>query len=784
MSLFYSNYICQLWVNNITDMKLGTIILTILFIFSNLISRGQNKNLALQPEFGKEYIYEFTEINYIQNKGGDKRDSLIKRKLISIRYTSSPQDDEKYLLVWVKGNTVEKPNRNITNFTDYRFPEFRDGFYDKRYPDFYEGLLCRVDFKYNFNTETNIVKLANLEQVLFDVRSILSEKGFGEDEIKERISIFIKEAIPQITKYLQTIYHVSTDFIAADTHETHVYDEKLEMRDSVFTFTQKKWNLEAGLYMRNITINYAKTCLIDLHTIELDTFKHQPIIKDVKYQFSTVEKRTQLKSIDIIGLNRFVISGKIENPGVKTVTLAVLKKSFGSNMHVETVFLDENNTFKFDIELNHAGFVFLQFGKNNFIDERPVISLYAKPGSEISFEAKGESFPWDIEFSGDLTGASNFMYDFRKSTEIFHQKIDSNTIQNFKYKTNYADFIKAYNDFDSFAVKYKTLIDKTTFEFISNEMTSYFLDGVLYYLSHLNYSINSPFGTVAYPRTEGANVAELQNILNSYNIYEVYNEYGIYSRHLVSRYLRYHFAKTKKVRGLTFRGYRIAGLNSGFYYSSDITQQVELARAILTGHPLYSQLIGIFISYINQEERLRTQDKSYILQQTDKYLDLMIRVCNDTEFIDAIKNSRKNLLQWQDENFVPDTKFFNQEGEQKCFKDFFDGKPTLFYISTLWGRQRYYWDKLAEDNPELNVVMIMEGSNFKEWTNYVEASTPVAKQLLLVNDNLKLTDVFVKGSNHYIAYNSDGKFIGFGDSADEIIKMGKESLLPKKKRVR
>ncbi len=762
-------------------MKRITIILSALFLLLNLVSSGQESRFQTYPERGMKYIYEFTEINYIQNIEGVKNDSLIKRKLISIQYANFKPEDKTYLLVKVLKNTVEKPEQSITNFTDYKFPEFRDGFYDKRYPDFYEGLLCRVDFKYNFDIETGNVSLLNREEVLLKVRNVLIEKGFYESEIKKRITIFNEEAILLITKYMESIYQVPADFLEEEIHETPVYDGKLEMRDSVFTFTQKKWDLEAGLYMRNITINKAKNCLIDFHTIELDTLRRPRKVKNIEYQFSAVEKRTQLKNIDIIGLNRFVISGKIENPGVKTVTLSILKNPFGIDLHQETVFFDENNAFSFDVELNHAGFVFLQFGKNNNLDERVILCFYAEPGSDIHFEAIGESFPWDIEFSGDLSGASNFLYDLRVGSKTFHQKIDFNTIRNSWYKTNYTDFIKYYNEFYSFSQKYKSQINEPAFEFITNEINAFFLGGVIFYITRKYYSINSPFGTGGFPGMEDVNIVELENILKSYNIHEIYNEYGIHSRLLVDYYLQYYYTKIKKVKELTFRGYKIAGANAGFYYSSDIAQRVELTRMILSGHLLYSKLVRIFQQELMFERRMLNQDKSYILQQIDNYFDLMIRVCNDEEFIDAIKFKRTNFLQWQDESYFPKTTFFNQKGEQKYFEDYFYEKPTVFYISYRWGTQRYYWDKLAEDNPELNVVMIMEGSNFKEWTDYVEAATPVAKQLFLINHELKLKDVFMKNSDYYIAYDKNGKLLGFGDSADEIIKMGKKSLVQKKK---
>ena len=750
----------------------------VLLVFTSTI-KGQEKTIRLFPESGKKYLYKFTKITYIQNTDGDKRRELIRTKLLSIEFATFQPENRAYLLVKVNRNIVEKPDPDIINFKDYRFPDFSDGFYERRNSDFYEELLCFIDFKYNFDFKTGNVKLANREEVLFKAREVLQKKGFDEYEVRERTANFNNEAIPKISKYLKSIYQVSQSNFEDDFQKKG--ETKTSTNDSVLVVIQKKGKMEAGLYLRSFSVDKRNHNLLNYHAIQLDSIKGNSRFKGENYPFSTVEKEIQLIRVEPVGLKRFTISGKIENPMSKTVTLARLKNPFGVEMQLKTVFLDGNNSFQFDIELEHAEFVYLQFGRINNFDKRPVLTFYARPGSKIRFNAKGNSIPWKMEFSGDLVSASDFLYEVLTKPGIPTSRIDFKTLSNNWYKTSYSDFKKAFNDFKSLSKKYKSQIQEDDFEFITNELTAYFFNGIISFLTGYYFAIHFDYSLPGYKEIGKSEVEELEKTLSYNNIHNIYNENGIQSRLLVSHYLRKTFSKIKKVKVFKSRNYRIGGFNSDFVFSSDITQTVELARAVLAGHALYSEITKLLINFLTIDERYLVQDKTFVYRKVDEYFDLMIRVCNDEEFINSITEVKKKFLKWQNGDYVPNVEFYNEKEEIKKFADFFGEKPTVFYVSLQWAQQRYYWDKLADENPDLNVVMVTEGSNFKEWTDYIEAATPIAKQLILKNGKQSLSDVFMKNSRHYIAYDKTGKLIGFADDADEIIKMAKASLVPKKK---
>ncbi len=130
---------------------------------------------------------------------------------------------------------------------------------------------------------------------------------------------------------------------------------------------------------------------------------------------------------------------------------------------------------------------------------------------------------------------------------------------------------------------------------------------------------------------------------------------------------------------------------------------------------------------------------------------------------------------------MPETQFLNLKAEPVYFSDFFGEKPTVFYITDIWERERYFWDDLAKENSEINFVLVVEGSNFEDWQNYVERANPVAHQLFLLNHNQSLRDIFKKDRYHFIAYDKAGKRIGFGEDPINAMNLAKHSLMVKKK---
>ena len=762
-------------------MKTQHIIYILVFFFCVFSAKAQKNVILLHPSVGQQYVYEFQDVSYRENGQGQKSRMIIKKKNFKICYTVRKADNKKYLIVNMIKNTIEDPLSNSISFKDYEYPEFRDGFYDERDVDFYEGLLCRVTFQYEFETKNSQLKLVNRVEILEEIREFLNEKGFDKEEINERIEIINQQAFKEVTSLLESIYRIDLAKSGDEILQDSEFQTKRDSSNAVLSIIQTRLKNEIGLLSRKVTIDKNGNNLTDYSSVEMDTlrgtFRKGPAAFRNKYTKQII----QLVSSQKVVSDQFTLTGSFENTDADRVTLAILEDPYGDQLRQETVFLNKSHSFKIDTQLKHAGLVFLQIGKYKYDGNPPMLCFYAQPGSEMHFDAIGNKYPWEITFSGDFNGAAKMLYEFRTKHNIFDERINFNMIQPFYLRSDTKDFIYVSKEFDKIAHQYKNQMDVNAFEFVTRELKAYLFNGLFQFYSQMNFSRNYPTINIYFPGQDDINFTELKSVLDTFKLYKTYNNYGIYSRNVARAYLLYNVAKMQKVKELSFGRYRVGGINANFYFSYDLDLWVQLSRTVLVGHALYSQLVQLFSDELRKEDRLLNQDKSFIRKKIDDYLDLMIRRCNNNEFVAAVKDFRRNNLKWQSGNYVPDIKFLNPEGDSTSFKDFFGEKPTVFYITTDWTVERYYWDKMAEDNPGLNVVLVTEGSNFKEWKDYLKKADPVTHQLILINSEKSLLDVFFSNLRYYIAYDKNGKLLGTSNDAKKIVELGKKSLNSSKK---
>ena len=760
-------------------MKRVTIILIAIFFLTNLISQAQDKKYLLFPQFGNTSTYEFTESKYLVTKDGEKVNEFIRTKLLEVNFSNVKPENKELLRVRVIKNTAEKPQKSPYQFRDYEYPEFKDGFYSDRYNNFYKNLIGRITFKYEFNPETSEVKLNNREEILLDVRKILEEKGFNKKGIDRNTDDFNTKAIPQITNYLRSLYQVSSEIL--DPAE---FEQKIVVKDSISKVTAKGWDKKPGLYSQDYSINMADRFLKEYNEVELDTLKRRKFAQGEYHNYIYEEKNISLKEINKRSGTRLTISGKVKNQRNKKVTLVVLRNTFDTEMYQETTFLDENNTFYFETDFKHAGLVFLIFGQTTSTYPNPIITLYAEPGSQIQINTTGESFPWNVDFSGDFNQASKMVYEFNKEYNLLNQYLNFNTLNWRVYKIECTNFINALANLDSFSEKYKNTMEESVFNYVTNELKANLLSGVVYYLHTSEMARNNTFYRMSFPEQDKIDEQELKEILNSSQIHKIYNPYGIYSRQFASDYLEYHFQLIRKIGDLIFPDFTNITVLSDFRFYQDLPQKIEVAKTLLTGHALYGQIANMLVREKMSAVNQISQDEEYMQNEVENYLDLIIRVCNNKEFTDAIKLVLDNHSKWEKKDYAPETKFFNEKGEPKYFKDFFGKKPTVFKITQDWSPGRYHWDDLAIENPEINFVLVMEGSNFTEWKDYTTLAEPVAHQLFLINTEQQLRDIFKKNSGHFIAYDKDGVRIGYEGNATSAMNLCKQSLMtPKKKQL-
>ncbi|HDR50649.1 MAG TPA: histidine kinase, partial [Mariniphaga anaerophila] len=372
------------------------------------------------------------------------------------------------------------------------------------------------------------------------------------------------------------------------------------------------------------------------------------------------------------------------------------------------------------------------------------------------------------------------IYDFWKEYNLFFQNFNFNFLYLDSRKIKYSGFHSALANSESFFRKYKNQLPAPVYDFVTTELRAFLLTGAIHYLT-MQQRLNLPLGRPYFPEYEEVDFEELENRVNEFYLHRNYNDYGIHSRQLAGDLLDYYFLKMNRTGNFINPGQFNAPVQSGWRYFGDLLQKVELTKTVLTGHALYSQIAETLLQEKMNTLDYSSKDQRIIQDEITSYFDLMLRLVNNKEFANAIEKLMENHLKWQNEDYVPETQFLNPVGETVYFSDFFGEKPTVFYITEIWERERYFWDDLAKDNPEINFVLVMEGNNFEDWQNYVERAEPVAYQLFLANYNQQLRNIFKKDRYHFIAYDKEGERIGFGENPIDVMNLAKHSLMVKKK---
>uniref|UniRef100_UPI0032163266 sensor histidine kinase n=1 Tax=uncultured Draconibacterium sp. TaxID=1573823 RepID=UPI0032163266 len=761
-------------------MKLIIIVLISLFCIAGLFTQAQDSNFRLLPQSGKKYIYEFNESTHLRKEDGERLNEYIKTKILEVEYRSSEQENKNLLHVKITKNIARKPEETPYAFRDYEYPEFKDGFYSSSnmHKDFYEDLLCGISFIYEFNDASSEVQLYNRAEILLQVRKILDEKGFSKTLKDRRTEDFNKIAIPAITKNVQLLYQITGGML-----EPQEYDTKIAIGKPILNITNQRWDKNPGLYTLNYSINQSERYLKEYLSVELDSAKRRMYVKGNYYPLIYKEQKINLLNINEKEGTRLTVSGTVENQLNKKVTLAFLRKPYGTELYQETVFLDENNSFHIETEMEHAGLAFLMFGQTTSTVEIPCIPLYVEPGSNITINAKGK-FPWGIDYSGDFANTQKMLFNFNKEYNWLKQKINFQSLSWWwANQLNYSDLTKAIDNFDLFTAEYKESMPVYVFEFVVNELKANLMSGVVHYLSDLEFQRRVTWGTRYLKDEDLIDEAYLNELINTTEIHEIYNHDGMYSRQFANIYFTYYFQTIKKVRTVKQFDYSSNPVPStALRFYGDLPHKIEVAKTLLAGSALYGQIAGMLVQEKARVYNQESKDISYRQNLVEEYLDLILRLCNDREFTEALKEVINTHSQWDKKEYVPDTKFFNEKGEANFITDFLGEKPTLFYVTERWDLERYFFDELAEKNPEINFVLVTEGSNIQEWLDYTKRAEPIANQLFLINHEKQLNSIFKSSVHYFIAYDKDGVRIGFHGNMLSAMNLCKQSLeSPKKK---
>lgn len=755
---------------------------TFLFLLAFLPFFGfaQNDTLLLLPQLGKEYIYEYTESEYTLNDDSTRFDPREHRETLRLQYDEFEPGKEPYLKVTVSKSISVKPGAVPLQITDYKFPAFVDGIPVS--PSVaVRDLLFAMELQFSIDSVSNQLSLLNRTDLLLKAREVLRSKGIDEDDIRRNTEFFNENLIPSFTNKIQSFFKVPVlSLEGKDVVEDYKTNERVVQ--NVKTIERKKSSLSPGLLSQRIVVDEQSEQLLNFDRIVLDTVNRKNRLYYRLYNLGNhklyQETNIQLMRVTDLNNRKVRISGKLEKLLSKKVTLSKLQKSFGTELQQQVFYCDADNSFEIEIELEHPQLIFLQFGFNSN-QGLPTLLLYVEPGSEIHFDATGNTFPWNITFSGELSKVEEMIYEYRTSYPVFNERVFINFTLWLNLTTNNSMFEEAVKGVDDFCEKYKNKIPGSAFQFVKTELKNQLSIGAYDFLIRTRLSEQS-WGFIS---ESEINPDFLKAYVDSYNINLNYNSYGIFSRQAAISYCNYSFETDRNVMGVSYYSLPFSAASAPVY-TYDLPIEIESAKMILAGASLYNVLADKLVNKSRRLVSVESKRDEHEQRKVNEYFDLMLRLCNDKTFGDEISAFVSAQSKWSSDDYVPDTKFFNPDGKEVLMKDFLGKKPTIFYVSLDWAVSRYSLDKASIENPDINYVMVVEGSNFKEWTDYLKAAEPKANQLLLMNTDANLTDIFKMQGRTFLLYNKDGKRLGDANNPSEATNLIRKDMeQPKEKTI-
>jgi hypothetical protein len=263
--------------------------------------------------------------------------------------------------------------------------------------------------------------------------------------------------------------------------------------------------------------------------------------------------------------------------------------------------------------------------------------------------------------------------------------------------------------------------------------------------------------------------------LDTLNLLDFYNNNGLYSRKMATNFLGYHFSKAGKTNP-----FRIT--STGWSFTTEPELKKQFARLVLNGSPYYREMAATYSDILIEKRRVgaRASRTAELKLNAIENLELMVRICNDLELIHAARQLIQQHKRLQNKSYLPELELLSMEGDTLSPIDFSGDKPTVFYLSSSWTGDRYNYDDLAKENPDIQFVMVVEGTSFEYWKSYTQRAEPVAKQLFLSSDTSTFNELFHKNSTLFVL-DKNGQLEGYARSLPGAVEMAKTSTALKKK---
>lgn len=763
-------------------------------VFTFLLLSATSGAQQVQPKLkeNEEFIYQWTEKAIDDSKEGIATTNMIKTSRFSLEINKA--EANKVLFTAKMLHEVEDySNKGTVNFIDIKFPQLNHSFKLLLTTDAYKEILYKIKFQFELDLISREIELTNRTEILEQCHSLLVERGYSEEKRSDLIDFINKKGIQtRCDLFLQPFL-----FLATNIGQPKIHNEKLNIDFTVGKTTAE----ELELISCADSITKSLNCTLNLQQ-GLMTYLRQTQTKKAVKQTTDYMTETNTRITEELRLlqktlpkpRKLIVCGHLDNPVSNQIVLKTLNKSFGSELESTAVILDKSGNFRIEARLENKGLVVVMNPNNNQNMSSPAILLYAEPGDSIHFQASITS-PKDIIESFSKNGASDtekknyflprkiiFSGDRKLEAEIL------NKFQEMPIMTAFQSFRNSWviSNSRSDVKMYLEAIPKLK-QFIvdsginpNSESATYIHDELLAYIYLNLFGARSKESESSRTITMWSNITTLfinnaqetalQSQLDTFNIHRIYNDYGIFSRKLTAEYLKYKLYHLNPVEN-TFLGY-----SSHFGPIIESEQYIAFAKLTLNGSPLYREIANRIYSNSFPSILTRSGSLSNLQVTKDRTFESMRNRCNDETFMRDMELIQSNNRKWDDTLYIPNISLLSLQKHQTSLRSFIEKKTTILYASADWSAARYEMDEMASKFPNINFVLINEGSNFDLWKGWNDRAEPIAQQLFLLSDSINLADVFQDKQNMFVIYNDKGERIGVEHEMIPAIQLAKDSL--------
>ncbi|HKI88982.1 MAG TPA: histidine kinase [Draconibacterium sp.] len=783
-------------------------LIPIFFVFLSFFSSAQEQTIQLKLEEGHVYVFEKVDKIYGTREDDSREIYSTREKTVRIFVEKFVAGQEAVVSAHLLTDTYDRPTSlPLISKIDFVYPDFNPDKLTTSSKDLFDMFLCRDEIKFSIDLKSREIKVFDRVELLENFLSYLETQDLDENDIKSIIENTNKNILPE-QKYLVShlLWFHNSKIEADNSIENSLIKDKLKINKKgkdFLAFSDMDFdNLIPGKTYKKYWVETDNGIITNYSTIQRDSVKDSYEVRINKMIWRVNETNFSLLYAKPLPKNQLVISGEIETPLSNIMHIRILDKPCGVEMREKTVLLDEKGYFKTMVDFSHGGFVYVENENRNKHRPPKTFVFYAEPGDTLEFKANGKEQPWNISYSGTRIAESELIEEIRKNILVntdtsrssrsrvifdndlmFAYNIINNKIYGSAEKVQ--NIFSELNNVEKITSKYKLNIDEHVLNFILNETKSYIYSGLFNFFITFNQRriaglIKDKDGNIVVSFSHDMNIPDFKEVrssLNQTNILNFYNDYGLYSRKMVENYFMYEFAKVNKIDNRRI-------VTSGMRFPSDIDNRIQFMRLILTGPALYREIASVLSSILIRNERIYfyiDRDEYSVNTALDK-IELLSKRCNNMNLVSTMEDIVKQHQKLQNDNFLPNLTFLNIDKKKVTFKDFAGSKPTLFCIAEGWGHNRYHFDDLAKENPDINFVLVCENTSFANWKDYTKRAEPIAKQLLFVDDSTTVRDVFQKPYVYFVL-DKNGNMAGNVRSAEEGIKKARTTVEPKKKQL-